>query len=92
MQLIDPTGTSSERRLARAAPLDKLDGAVIGLLNNNKVNADVLLRETAALFEARHGCSVIEMRHKMNASAPAPSDKIEDLAAHADFLITAMGD
>ena len=92
MQLYDPTVQSPAHDFHRAAPLASINGQKIGLLTNSKVNADVLLRETAALFAQRHGCEVLEMASKSNASAPAPGETLASLADDCDFLITAMGD
>lgn len=92
MKLIDPTVKSAAHNCAHAPRLDSVDGKTIGLLTNNKVNADVLLRETAALFSARNDCRVLDMASKNNASASAPGGTIKDLALECDFLITAMGD
>jgi hypothetical protein len=92
MQLIDPTVTSPQQSNKRAPALKSLEGIRIGLLSNRKINADLLLHETAALFAERHGCSVLGMRSKNNASAPAPAKTIESLANECDVLITANGD
>ena len=58
MRLYDPTSSGPERTLFRAPPLAALEGRTIGILENNKLNAVEMLREVAALFEARHGCVV----------------------------------
>jgi hypothetical protein len=92
MQLMDPTVDAATRDFHRAPMLDSLEGLTIGLLTNGKVNADVLVSETAALFVERHGCKVTTMFAKTNASAPAPDGMLDDIAAQCDFLITASGD
>ncbi|MEM7407995.1 MAG: hypothetical protein AAF458_22080 [Pseudomonadota bacterium] len=92
MELMDPTVPPPQRGYARAPALTALQGKTIGLLTNGKVNGDVLITETAALFSARHGCEVTPMFSKNNASAPAPDGLLEEIAGQADFLLTAMGD
>ncbi|MDA1098749.1 MAG: hypothetical protein O2967_07155 [Proteobacteria bacterium] len=92
MQLYDPTVTGPERNYARAAQLSSLEGKTIGLLENGKLNAVNMLRETAALFEQRHGCTVLPLFSKSNASAPAPSETIRAAADEVDFLLTGLGD
>ncbi len=92
MKLVDPTVKSAAHNCVSAPRLDSLEGKTIGLLTNGKVNADVLLHETAELFRTRHQCRVLDMSSKQNASAPAPGGIIKDLALECDFLITAMGD
>lgn len=92
MQLYDPTVTGPERDYARAAALASLEGKTIGLLENGKLNAVNMLRETAALFEQRHGCTIVPIFSKSNASAPAPGETIQAAAGDVDFLITGLGD
>lgn len=92
MQLYDPTVTVPERQNARAVTLNSIDGKTIGILENGKLNAVEMLRETAALFEARHGCTVAPLYSKRNASAPAPSATLAAAADKVDFLITGLGD
>ena len=92
MKLIDPTVKSASHNCAIAPRLSDVEGKTIGLLSNGKVNADTLLRETAALFQAQHQCRVLEIASKSNVSAPAPGGMIKELALACDFLITAVGD
>ena len=92
MLLCDPTVPGPERNNRRAAALAGLEGRTIGLLENGKLNAVSMLRETAAVFEARHGCTVVPLYSKSNASAPAPGDTLKAAAQKVDFLITGLGD
>jgi hypothetical protein len=92
LKLYDPTSSGPERNLARAPALSGLQGRTIGILENGKLNAVEMLREVAALFEARHGCVVRGVYSKSNASAPAPGGVLERAAGEVDFLITGLGD
>ncbi len=92
MQLYDPTVAGPERHFVRADTLTGLDGCTIGLLENGKLNAEAMLRETAALFQARHGCRIEPLFSKSNASAPAPAETLAEAASRVDFLITGLGD
>ena len=92
MRLYDPTSSGPERTLFRAAALPALEGKTIGILENGKLNAVEMLREVAALFEARHGCTVRAVYSKSNASAPAPDGVLARAAGEVDFLITGLGD
>lgn len=92
MQIYDPTVTGPERNFVRAGMLAGLEGKTIGILENGKLNAVNMLRETAAVFEARHGCKIQPIYSKANASAPAPADIIASAAGDVDFLITGLGD
>jgi hypothetical protein len=92
MRLYDPTSSGPERTLFRAASLSALEGKTIGILENGKLNAVEMLREVAALFQARHGCVVRQVYSKSNASAPAPAGVLAQAAGEVDFLITGLGD
>jgi len=92
MRLYDPTTSGAERSLSRAGALAALEGKTIGILENGKLNAMEMLREVAALFEQRHGCTVRPLYSKTNASAPAPAETLKKAAAEVDFLITGLGD
>ena len=92
MQLYDPTVAGPERNFSRAAPLASLDGKTIGILHNGKLNAEAMLQSIADLFVERHGCRVVPLYSKSNASAPAPAETLQAAADDADFLITGLGD
>ncbi len=92
MRLYDPTSSGTEKSLSRAAVLASLNGKKIGILENGKLNAVEMLREVAILFQQRHGCEILAVYHKSNASAPAPAETLAKAAAEVDFLITGLGD
>ncbi len=92
MQLYSPMSTTPRRKAFRAPPLARLEGLRIGLLENGKLNADEMLKEVAALFVERHGCTIRTVASKRNASAPAPSATLTQVAQEVDFLITGLGD
>jgi len=92
MRLYDPTASGPQRTLHRAPALASLEGRTMGVLENGKLNAVEMLREVAALFEARHGCTLRAIYSKANASAPAPAGALAQAAAEVDFLITGLGD
>jgi hypothetical protein len=58
VQLYDPTSSSTEQNLSRAAALASLEGKTIGILENGKLNAVEMLQEVADLFVTRHNCIV----------------------------------
>ena len=92
MQLYDPTSSGPQRQLLRAPALTDLQGKTIGILENGKLNAELMLREVAVLFEQRHGCTIRAVYPKFNASAPAPAETLAKAAQEVDFLITGLGD
>lgn len=92
MQIYDPTVSAPQRDYNRAAPLACLDGKTIGLLENGKLNAVNMLRKTAAIFEQRHGCKIVPIYSKTNASAPAPAETLARVTREVDLMITGLGD
>ena len=90
--LMSPKGSTSQDKRQMAPRLTDLSGLRIGLLSNGKLNADVLLQETAACFEREHQCTVGELVEKPHAGRPVETDQLTELAAASDFLITANGD
>ena len=92
MQLYSPMSTTPKRKSVRAPVLASIDGLRIGVLENGKLNAEEMLNEVAQLFVQRHGCSVVKLASKKNASAPAPANTLNQVAPEVDFLITGLGD
>ena len=92
MQLYAPTSTTPKRQAFRAPVLASIDGLRLGILENGKLNAEEMLNEVAALFVQHHGCTVRTLASKKNASAPAPSNTLVQVAQEVDFLITGLGD
>ena len=57
MQVYDPTASGPQRVLSRAPAIARLECGTIGVLEDGRLNAVEMLRELAALFEARTGAS-----------------------------------
>ena len=47
MIIVDPTVTNTDQNNARAPAINTLKGRTIGVLSNRKLNADLLLQDTA---------------------------------------------
>ena len=92
IRLVDPKGSLTQTHRTRAPRPVSLNGLTVGLLSNQKVNADVLLREVGHLFEQHHGCEALDVVEKLNASLPADPAQLDDLARESDLLIVAAGD
>jgi hypothetical protein len=95
--ILDPTG----RAHVAAAPLPGLvlaprppglAGVRIGLLNNTKHNAALLLAEIGNLLAAEHSVSVTIAETKPNFAAPAPADLVQRFRRECDVVITGVGD
>lgn len=95
--ILDPTGGSSPAAPddGRPAPRTtgvRLRGARIGLLENTKHNAALLLRELGALLTAEHHVAGLVPYTKRNFAVPVPDDLLDELADSCDAVITGVGD
>jgi hypothetical protein len=95
--ILDPTGragaTTAPRpglELARRRP--DLTGARVGLMDNTKHNAALLLAEIGSLLAAEHGATVTVEGTKANFAAPAPGDLVDRYREACDVVITGVGD
>jgi len=90
MRVLSPLGTTPDtaRSLAKRRP--SLDGLRIGVLDNSKPNADVLLDRVAEALAARAGGVTIRRWTKPGSSRPA--EMIDEIAAAADVVLTGTAD
>ena len=72
--------------------LKTLDGLVLGLLDNNKWNAQKLLRQLDVEFRSRFDLKDVLYRRKPYFSRPAAIELIEEFTTGADVVITAVAD
>lgn len=87
-----PIGRVVTQSIAAAPRVRSLDGLVVGLLDNNKWNAQRLLRQLDTDLRARYDIKDIVVRRKPYFSRPAPAEMIEELASQADVVVTALAD
>jgi hypothetical protein len=89
--VLDPRGEVDADEQPIADRLDDLDGTTIGLLDNSKANADVLLDEVAAILTAEYG--VADTVSARKDKSPIPADSLADtLATRCDAVVNAYGD
>ena len=67
-----------------------LRGCRIGILDNSKPNADVLLGRVAELLVERAGAGTVKVWQKPGSSRPASF--IDEVAAGADVVLTGSAD
>jgi hypothetical protein len=95
--ILDPTGGApappTSTGPARAARRADLAGARIGLLENTKHNADLLLAELGRLLVAEHGAAEVAIvRTKQAFALPAPDDLVAEFVRGCDAVVTGVGD
>jgi hypothetical protein len=93
IRILDPT-VSAEATLdtAVAKRIADLDGKVLGLLHNGKVNGDHLLDLVRARLASRYRLRDVVIIRKASASRVAEDTDLERLARGCDAVVTAIGD
>ena len=91
LPFIDPTAGGARVRLALAPrPMD-LAGKVVGLLDNTKEQADVILETVATLLQRDYGVADVIIRRKEHYSKPASAELISELANKVQVAAAALG-
>lgn len=91
--LLDPTGMSDGALDNTLSPRPvSLRGLTIGLLDNTKPNATLLLQEIAAELQEHHGAGEARLYTKDYFGTPVGSSLLAQIAAECDVVITAVGD
>ena len=88
---IDPTAGSGKAKIAPAPrPMD-LAGKVVGLLDNTKEQADVILQTIGEALQERHGVARVVIRRKEHYSKPATPNLIDEISGEVQVAIAAVG-
>lgn len=94
--ILDPTGRRHQPQTAASGLAPRrtdLSGARIGLLDNTKHNAALLLREIGHLLVSEHGAAeVTEVQTKQVFSLPVPDDVVAAYLNECDVVVTGVGD
>ena len=90
MNLLSPLGATSDTVKPLARRRASLAGLRIGILDNSKPNADVLLGRVAERLAERAAGASIRRWQKPGASNPALM--IDEIAGAADVVLTGSGD
>ncbi len=92
VKILDPTVAPEPTESAFAKRESGLDGKVLGLLDNSKVNGDRLLTLVRDELGARYDLRDVVVMRKAGASVPATDELLDALAARCDVVVTAIGD
>jgi hypothetical protein len=93
LKILDPTVAADDPSdVVVAKRLTDLDGKVLGLLHNGKVNGDQLLDLVRVQLTARYGLRDVVVVRKPSASRVADGAVLDRLARECDAVVTAIGD
>ena len=91
IEILRPDGEVTDPARGLAPPLDSLAGASIGVLDNTKPNADVLLDRLAARLAERTG-AVVGRRATKNAAVAAEDQVLEGMREEVRVVLTGSAD
>jgi hypothetical protein len=93
-KLLDPTGASERAVDTTLAPRPRggLRGLTVGLLDNAKPNASVLLSEVGVLLRRDFGVREFVMFQKGYFGTPVEQSLIQQILRHCDFVVAGIGD
>jgi hypothetical protein len=91
LPFIDPTAGGGKARIALAPrPMD-LAGKTVGLLDNTKEQADLILQTVADALRERYGVAKVVIRRKEHYSKPATDALIAEMAQEVQVAVAAVG-
>ena len=92
IKILDPTVRPEPTQSSLAKRESGLDGKVLGLLDNSKVNGDRLLDLVRQELGARYDLREVVVMTKAGASTVADDAMLDALASRCDVVVTAIGD
>jgi len=90
--VLDPSAPPQHASTEQAWPLDRLQGKVVGFIDNAKPNFNNLVDAIESLLTTQHGVERVLKIRKRAASIPAETAAIDALSAECDLIITGSGD
>jgi hypothetical protein len=91
--ILDPTGRPESAQAATLTPrVPDLDGIHLGLLDNAKPNAALVLETLAAQLRAQHHVGRVSTYTKSYFGTPVEEDRAQEIAQSCDAVIAGVGD
>ena len=90
IKILEPVAALKEETQSHTAMPSTLAGKTLGLLSNGWRSFDFLMQEYEKLALDKHGVARVINRRHWNASGPAPSEYIEELAK-SDVAFIGLG-
>ena len=92
MEILDPVGSTTAASRALAPRPGSLQDAVIGVLDNSKPNARVLLEGVARALAEKVGARDVRIWRKPGASIGATAAVLDEMAAQCGAALAASAD
>ena len=89
-RLLDPTAETMAQRRSRLTPPRSMEGLRIGLLDINKIRADVFLDGLEKQLDGR--AFTVTRYVKPTFTRPAPLELIQSIAQECDLVVEALAD
>jgi hypothetical protein len=91
--ILDPTGVAEVQRTTTLAPrVRELAGLRIGLLDNTKPNAALVLQTLAEQLHAQHHVGEVITYTKSYFGTPVEEDRAQEIAQSCEAVIAGVGD
>jgi len=90
--MLKPTAVGRTIRASLAPGLDTLHGKTVGILSNQKINADEVLEAILAAMQEKYRIARVIKRTKQIQSQPAPSEVMDDLVNLCNAVVHGVGD
>ena len=88
---MDPTAGGGKETVPLAPRPANLSGKVVGLLDNTKEQADIILQTIGEALCERYGVEKVIIRRKEHYSKPAAEEMIDEMANQVDVAIAGLG-
>ncbi len=88
---IDPTYSGGNAKIAMAPRPVDLAGKVIGLLDNTKEQANLILKTVGDALIEQYGAARVIVRQKEHYSKPARDDVIDEMAQEVQVAVSGLG-
>ncbi len=89
--LVDPTTEPVVPGFIPAPRLDSLENKRLGLIDDAKDGAQVLLEEIADVLKERYGVASVNYHRKPSASKPVDPDALQEMTKDCDYIVVAIG-
>ena len=90
LQIVNPTAPEPGL-IVGSGGLSHLAGSRVGVLENGKQHAELLLTTIAGLLGSEHGVELVTVTHK-SVAAPAPPEVVDELVRSADWVLVGSAD